>query len=380
MDFLGSQFGNYKLMRLIGQGGFANVYKAWDTKLHRWVAIKVLRSTVTFEQREAFLKEARIMASMNHRYILPILSFDTYYTIPYLVLPYIPRSLQHLYPHGTIVPSDKVVSYIRQITKALFYIHQRGFVHQDVKPANLLLDEKGQVLVSDFGIVTVILNTGLQGNQEPIGTIFYMAPERFEGKAYPASDQYSLAVTAYEWMTGQYPHTVASHEEIRRHMEALGIPPAVQNVLLKALKRNPKDRYSTILEFAAALEQAIHLSTTSNQKDNNYKKQSAWDEMSLLLIGALVASIASGGIAYLFGENLSMALFIMQLGCLILPIPITIIWKNRLALKFALAIPVLVALVGVVLHSLLALWASPILVFLFAWFGVLQSIRHIIYH
>jgi eukaryotic-like serine/threonine-protein kinase len=141
MDFSGYQFRHYRLKRLQGEGDCAHVYKAWDTNLRRWVAIKVLHNYVTPEQREAFLEEGRVMASMNHCHILPVLECDTYGSIPYLVLPFVPHSLSSLYPHGTIVPSDKIISYVWQIALALFYIHQRGYIHQDVKPAHVLLGE-----------------------------------------------------------------------------------------------------------------------------------------------------------------------------------------------------------------------------------------------
>lgn len=300
MDFSGYQFRHYRLMNLLGQGGCANVYRAWDMNLRRWVAIKVLHNHVTLEQRDAFLKEARLMASMNHHHILPVLDFDTYGSIPYLVLPYVPHSLYSLYPHGMIVPLDKIISYVWQIAHALFYIHRRGYVHQDVKPANILLNEDDEVLVGDFGIVTVIRNTGSQGNQEIIGSIIYMAPERFIGRAYPVSDQYSLAVIVYEWMTGRYPFTGTSHQVMWQHlnarpstrrMSALGIPPAVQGVLLRALEKDPRNRYNTVLEFADALEQAIYLSSVPEQEDERDEEQTLWQKIVRLFMGATIGSL-----------------------------------------------------------------------------------------
>lgn len=300
MVFSGYQFGNYILTELVGRGGYADVYKGWDTKLQRWVAIKVLRNYVTSEQREAFLKEARVMARMNHRHILPVLGYDIYHNIPYLVLPYVPQSLYGLYPLGMIIASDMIIYYIRQIAHALFYIHRRGYVHQDLKPANVLSDEDGEIWVSDFGIVTVIRNTGPQGSQELIGTIIYMAPERFVGKAYPASDQYSLAVIVYEWMTGQYLFTGTSQEVIWKHinlrpstrrMSALGVPPAVQGVLLRALEKNPRDRYNTVLEFADALEQAIYLSSMPEQEDEWNEEQTLWQKIVHIFMGATMSQL-----------------------------------------------------------------------------------------
>lgn len=384
MDFSSYQFGNYQLTELLGNGGFADVYKAWDKNLHRWVAIKVPRNYLTSEQRAAFLKEARVMANMNHRHILPVLEFDTYRNIPYLVLPYAPSSLRDLHPHGTIVPSETIISYTWQVSYALFYIHQHGYVHLDVKPGNLLLGEDGRVLVSDFGIVTIMRNTGPQGNQGPIGTPSYMSPEQCLGGPCAASDQYSLAVTVYEWMTGRYLFTGTPQQVMWRHvnsrpsstrMNRLGIPFPMQAVLLKALEKDPRDRYGTVLEFADALEHALRPPPPPEQEDERDEKLSVWEKLLLLFMGAVITPSALGGIAYLLGENVSIVLLIMQLGWLILPIPITAIWRNRLALKFALAIPVIAALVGVLSHSWLAFeWASPILLILFSWFGFLQTL------
>src|SRR5947209_14430378 len=218
-DRMGQQFGNYRLTRLIGRGGYAEVYLAEHLYLNKQrQAIKVLTGTdVKDYLREEFLAEARTIANLQHlnSHIVQIIDVGiqpqadedgTESGIPYFVMEYAPEgTLRDLYPHGTEVPLERMVFYVKQIAEALQCAHDQNppIVHRDIKPENMLLRSHDHLLLSDFGIAV----TGMTGPQmKPAGkimitgTVDYMAPERFSGYARRASDQYSLGIVVYEWL------------------------------------------------------------------------------------------------------------------------------------------------------------------------------------
>ncbi len=158
-----------------------------------------------------------------------------------------------------------ICHYVSQIASALQYTHDRGFIHQDVRPENLLLGNKQQVLLSDFGISIASCKAKERRKTRPIGTILYMAPEQIQGWPCPASDQYALGVLVYEWLCGKWPFQGTSYAIARQHLYAEppsictivpAIPLEMEQVVLKALSKDPKQRFAHIEEFALALEQA----------------------------------------------------------------------------------------------------------------------------
>jgi serine/threonine protein kinase len=166
---------------------------------------------------------------------------------------------------GTRLPLHTAVSYVKQIALALEYAHNHKLIHRDIKPENILLGHDNQLLLSDFGIAIVARTSLSQSTQEVVGTVAYMAPEQVEGKPRPASDQYALAIPVYEWLCGERPFHGSLTEIATQQLltnppslqeKASDIPPAVEQVILRALAKDPKQRYSTIGGFAHALEQA----------------------------------------------------------------------------------------------------------------------------
>jgi serine/threonine protein kinase len=159
------------------------------------------------------------------------------------------------------------VQYIKQIASALQYAHDDQLIHRDIKPHNIFIGSKGELLLGDFGIA-VLSSTGLVSLQQPqgqAGTPVYMAPEQIKGKPSRSSDQYALAIIVYEWLCGKPPFTGSMMEIMGQHLNATPqpisevvptIPPEVEQVVLKALAKEVKDRYPTIQEFADALESA----------------------------------------------------------------------------------------------------------------------------
>ncbi len=265
-NFIGQQFGNYRLVRLIGQGGFADVYLAEHIHLNTQAAIKVLQMRLIGTNIEQFRNEARTIASLLHPNIIRVLDFGLEDGIPFLVMDYAPNgTLRQRYPKGVQLHLVTIVSYIKQVASALQYAHDRKLIHRDVKPENMLLGRNNEVLLSDFGLVLIAQSTGSRSTQEMGGTVAYMAPEQLQGKPRPASDQYSLGVVVYEWLSGERPFNGAFVEIASQQMltpppplynRVPGISPAIEQVVLTALAKEPQQRFASVQAFATALEQA----------------------------------------------------------------------------------------------------------------------------
>ena len=222
---------------------------------------------MTPEDVEKFRSEARLLVRLEHPHIVHVLDFGVEENIPFLVMTYAPNgTLRTLYPRGTQLPLATIISYVKQIAPALQYAHYRKVIHRDIKPENILLGVHNEILLSDFGIATVVHSTNSLSTQKEAGTIAYMAPEQLRGKVGPASDQYSLAVIVYEWLSGTRPfngdsfidvamqHVVDAPPPLRQTLPLLDS--AVELVVMQALAKDPKDRFPSVQAFAKALEQA----------------------------------------------------------------------------------------------------------------------------
>jgi len=265
-NHVGQRLGNYRLMHLLGQGGFAEVYLGEHVFLGTYAAIKLLQVHLDDEEMEAFLREARTLAGLTHQNILRILEFGVEKDIPYLVMDYAPNgTLRQRHPRGSVLPIPLIIFYVKQIASALQYLHSRKLIHRDIKPENLLLGSHNEVLISDFGTATVFETLQSQGTMEMAGTLTYMAPEQIRGKPRPASDQYGLAIIVYEWLTGVPPFKGVFNDLFNMHMYATptslqllapGVPSELEEVIMTALAKDPERRFATVLAFANALEQA----------------------------------------------------------------------------------------------------------------------------
>ncbi|MBV8695089.1 MAG: serine/threonine protein kinase [Ktedonobacteraceae bacterium] len=263
---VGQQVDNYRLLRLEGTGGFGEVYLAEHIRrtTQAPVAIKILHPHAQDELHH-FLTEARIFR-LKHPNIIQVLDFGIEGHTPFIVMEYAPNgTLRQRHPKGTRVPLDVVVSYVKQVASALQYAHDERLVHRDVKPENMLIGVQNQVLLSDFGIATITHGTSSQSVETMAGTILYMAPEQILGHPCLASDQYSLGVVVYEWLCGDRPFQGTLPEVIVKqatlpppslHEKAPTIPPEVEQVVMKALSKEPKQRFDSVQAFATALEQA----------------------------------------------------------------------------------------------------------------------------
>ncbi|HVB23227.1 MAG TPA: serine/threonine-protein kinase [Ktedonobacteraceae bacterium] len=266
MDRVGQMLGNYRLLRLIGRGGFADVYLGEHLYLNTKAAIKILQTRLTNEDSTNFINEARTIASLVHPHIVRVLDFGLQDEVPFLVMDFASNgTLRQRYPKGVQLVPERLVPHVKQVASALMYAHERKLIHRDIKPENMLLSATDEVLLSDFGIAVATQSSRLQGTMEVVGTAGYMAPEQIQGKPRPASDQYSLGVVVYEWLTGERPFLGTFTEVATQHMFATppplrqkvpAIAPDVEEVVMMALAKDPQQRFQTIQAFANAFEQA----------------------------------------------------------------------------------------------------------------------------
>lgn len=269
---VGQQFGNYQLIQFLGKGSFAEVYLGGHIHLGTLAAVKVLQTRLM--DVDAFRIEARIVAHLIHPNIVRVLEFGIEDEIPFLVMDFAPYgTLRQRHPRGERILLPLVISYVKQVAEALQYAHDERLVHRDVKPGNMLVGRRHEVLLSDFGIATLAQSSPVQRPYDTSGTMLYMAPEQLRGRPCAASDQYSLGIVVYEWLCGTPPFTGPSSLEValkqlseppRPLRDALpSISPAVEQVVMKAIAKDADRRFESVQGFAVALEQASLLDESS---------------------------------------------------------------------------------------------------------------------
>lgn len=266
------RLGSYELVRPLGEGGMAQVYLARDIRLGREVAVKVLDPQLAERPgfRERFLREARVAAALDHPNIVPLYDFGESEFNLYLVMPFVSGgSLQDQLKRAPFSPGE-AAKYVSQISDALDYAHQRGVVHRDVKPANMLIHADGRVMLSDFGLAKILDSSprpSAPRGRPDAGTPEYMAPEQVEGNTDARSDVYALGVVLYLLLTGQLPFNGSTSNAVMEgHLYRLPEPPralnpavtaAMQEVVLRALAKHPRDRFQKAGELGAALMSAL---------------------------------------------------------------------------------------------------------------------------
>ncbi len=294
MSLEGQQLGRYRFQRLLGSGGMGEVYLASDTTINRQVAIKVIRAeaapypdaNATQEAARLFQREMKTIAALDHPHILPLFDYGESRvndeTLTYMVMPYRPEGslTSWLQRRGRAEPlsPQEVASLVDQAASALQHAHNRQVIHQDVKPANFLIQSNEEylsrlnLLLADFGVAKFSSATS-SASQTVRGTPTSMAPEQWEGHPVPATDQYALAVMAYELLTGRPPFQGGLSQVMYQHFNTPPPPPSTFNpripgeidaVLLRALAKRPDERFPSISAFARAFQEAVqHASTAS---------------------------------------------------------------------------------------------------------------------
>lgn len=273
---VGTKLGLYELLEEIGHGGMAVVYRAYQANIDRYVAIKIIQKNI-FEQPkflERFQREARVIARLEHPHILPVYDFDGSHEPAYIVMRYVDSgTLKELIRKRTL-RYEEVSHLLRQTASALDYAHRQGILHRDIKPSNILLDREGNAVVADFGIARFMDSSADQSitqQGEAIGTPDYISPEQALGKSdvNRRADIYSLAVVTFEMLAGRLPFVAENSIQMTmKHIQEpaplittvqSSLPPALNPVMLRALAKDPDDRFETTVQFADEVIRALQV-------------------------------------------------------------------------------------------------------------------------
>lgn len=263
--------GRYKILEAIGGGGMAQVYKANDLILDRIVAVKVLRPELVGDEEfvKRFHREAQSTTSLDHPNIVSV--YDVGYDEPYyfIVMEYVEGTTlkQYIQKRG-VIPVDEAVHIMKQMTSAISHAHANHIIHRDLKPHNILLDEYGNAKVTDFGIATAMTQTTITRTNAVMGSIHYLSPEQARGGIVDEkTDIYSLGIVLFEMVTGRLPFTGDSAVSIViKHLQEEipfpttfnpTIPQSVENIILKAVHKDPNYRYASVSEMLTDLETAL---------------------------------------------------------------------------------------------------------------------------
>jgi serine/threonine protein kinase len=286
----GDAIGSYEIVSQIGAGGMAMVYKAYQPKLDRFVAIKMMHES--FSQDENFMarfeREARIVARLDYPHIVPVYDYDNYENQPYLVMKIVEGQTLKQQMRNNPPSIDELLIILDKIGKALHYAHEAGVLHRDIKPSNIIIDERGEPYLTDFGLARIThQGESTMSVDTMLGTPHYISPEQAKGETNldARTDVYSLGVVLYELVTGRVPFIADTsyaiiHDQIYKAPPLPSeldeeISPNIEAVLLKALAKNAEDRYATPVALVDDFRRAVTGESSLAQRWSGKSKRAA---------------------------------------------------------------------------------------------------------
>ena len=312
----------YEVEELVGTGGMSSVFRARDRLLDREVALKVLHQQygADAEYVERFRREARAVAALSHPNIVTVIDRGEHEGRQFIVFEYVAgENLKHLIQRRGPAPVATALELSIQIARALSFAHRAGLVHRDVKPQNVLLNGDGQAKVTDFGIARSLdVKQGMTQTGTVLGTSAYIAPEQAQGQRVDEhTDVYSLGVVLFELLTGEVPFAGDNFVAVAMrhineppppvHNQRPDVPPRVEAAVLRAMAKDPADRFETMADFCAELESCLaELQSTQilpgralprRRRERRVRKPRSRPHMSplaLLLVGLLCAAAVAG--------------------------------------------------------------------------------------
>lgn len=307
-NLIGKLIDNFRVVSVLGKGGMGIVYKAYDTKLDRYVAIKMLNAQSYDRERfiERFKREAKNQAKLSHPNIVTVYGFIEYSDLLGIVMEYVEgESLEKVIQRQGRFNLYDVIFILKQALLGLGYAHSKGFVHRDIKPSNIILNKEGITKIMDFGISKSLFDKNMTKTGSKIGTVYYMSPEQIRGDDVTnRSDIYSIGCTTYEMIVGTPPFDFQSEYEVMdSHLKKsapkissklTGIPDVVDKVVQRSLEKNPLDRYNSCEEmFNEVQEIDKHVAKlyTSYFKQTEERSKSYKAFSSLAFAGIIVLMI-----------------------------------------------------------------------------------------
>jgi serine/threonine protein kinase len=303
-DLSGKQLGPYRIVEPLGEGGMAAVYKAYQATMDRYVAVKVLPRFLASDPEFVgrFKQEAKVLARLQHPHILPVYDFGEHEGYTYLVMQCIEAGTLADLLQGRPLPGEQIQRIVAQVGDALDYAHSQGIVHRDVKPSNVLIDERGNCQLTDFGIAKIVEGaTYLTRTGGTVGTPAYMSPEQIRGEKLDGrSDIYSLGIVLYEMATGRQPFRAETPPAVFvKHLHDplppprklnQDLPEVFERVILKALSKDREHRFRTASEMVAALVPVtpVGLTTMRAKAPRRRRPVLMWALISLVVV-ALIA-------------------------------------------------------------------------------------------
>lgn len=313
---IGSIIQNYKIYSILGEGGMGVVYKAFDVKLERYVALKILNNHAVLNSQfvERFRREAKNQAKLNHPNIVPVFEFTEDKNVMGIAMEYVDgESLEQMINRKGKLELGEALGILQQILTGISYAHKKGFIHRDIKPSNVIINREGIAKIMDFGISKSLNEISITKTGAKVGTIMYMSPEQVRAEEPTVqSDIYSIGVSFYEMLAGKPPFDYKTEFEIlEAHLKKIpqkitasrtDIPPEIDIIIAKALEKNIHNRYYDCEEFLEDINRLIRIlnSAQGAKKENKIKlkkKRVNWTSVVIASV-SFILFVVFGMIAY----------------------------------------------------------------------------------